>query len=211
MKNGVDARRAATRNFHECGCDRFETFAPAFAPVTGNEKARNAPFPRRLRRQPGLDGQKRVDPAVAGHVDLARNLLVAQVARRELGRREQQVGLGVDRGAILLLGPGQAWVMRSKPCFDMGHADAGSEACERSTETARRIALDDEQVGRRAKQRKKRRGDVPHVGVRILLPGTVEEEPAIIVKREVAGIDRLLPGENQRRVDAPRPERGCHG
>jgi hypothetical protein len=46
------------------------------------------------------------------------------------------------------------------------------------------------------------------VGVRVLLPRTVEEEAAIAAKREIVGIERLLSGEDQRRVDAARPERG---
>ncbi len=144
-------------------------------------------------------GEQGIDPGVAGDVDPARHALAGEVEGGEIGRREQQVGARVDLGAILLLRPGQGAVAGAEPGFDVGERDRGCQRAARAAERARRIALDDQQVGRLREQRSKRGFDFAHVRVGILLAGTAELERGINVQAMVARIERsMLPGEDER-------------
>ena len=70
------------------------------------------------------------------------------ICRSELGRREQQVGVGVDHGAIFLLRPGQQRIMRPQARLDMRDRDPGDEGSQRAAKRARRVALNDDEVRR---------------------------------------------------------------
>jgi len=132
-------------------------------------------------------------------VDPARHALAGEIEGGEVGRREQQVGARVDLGAIFLLRPRQRAVAGAEPGFDMGERDRGCERGARAAERARRIALDDQQVGRPREQRSKRGFDFADVRVGILLAGTVEMERGINVQAMVPWIERsMLPGEDER-------------
>ena len=82
--------------------------APALPPVAGDQQARRRSGTTVASRQFCLDGQQRIDTSIAGDVDLARDLLGAQVGRGSLQSVQQQVGVPVDGNTIFLFGPGEA-------------------------------------------------------------------------------------------------------
>src|SRR6185436_19965865 len=108
--------------------------------------------------------------------------------------------------------PGQSAVAGAEPGFDMGERDRGCERGPRAAERARRIALDDQQVGWPREQRSKRRFDFADVRVGILFAGTVELERGINVQAMVAWIERsMLPGEDERGRQPAFGECSCDG
>ena len=112
------------------------------------------------------------------------------------GWREQQVGLSVDRRAILLLRPGERRIVRAQPGLDMSDGDACSETRERRTQGAGRIALHDDQVGL-SSPRKERGGHLSHMQVRILAPGAIEMPVRVVGKTIFGRLDRLLAGAHE--------------
>jgi hypothetical protein len=81
----------------------------------------------------------------------------------------------------------------------MGERHAGRRRGARAAERARRIALDDQQVGRPREQRSKRGFDFADVRVGILLAGAAEMERGIVRQAVVSRLERsMLPGEDER-------------
>ena len=89
---------------------------------------------------------------------------------------EQQVGEPVDCHPVYLLGPGHGRVVGAQACFDMSERDAKFTCCQCAAKCARRITLDDDQIGGIERQEPpKRRPD--HFGVLhgVGLPRAVEQ------------------------------------
>ena len=189
-----------------------EALGPALAPMTGDEDRGDRP--RRARRGGQLADhfQQRVDSGVAGDVDSAWNALAGKVEGGEVGRCEQQVGTGVDLGPIFLLRPGQGAVAGAEAGLDMGERNRGRERGAGTAERARRVALDDQQVGRGREQRSKRGFDPGDMRVGVLLAGAIEMQRGIYVQPMVARIEpSMLAGEDQRGRQPALGERMCEG
>ena len=122
--------------------------------------------------------EQRVDRGVAGDVDRAADTLSARGWRRPaaVGANSRSAWASIAR-AIFLLGPRQMRVVGPKARLDMRDRNAGGEAGERGAERARRVALDDQQVGRRPSNGRERRGDRADVRVRVFLAGAIELRP----------------------------------
>jgi hypothetical protein len=86
-------------------------------------------------------------------VDFTRHFLRAQVGGGERGRREQELGIRIDRGPIFFLRPGQERIVGAQACLDMRNGDAHLKTSQRRAQRARRVALHDQQVGSRLQQR----------------------------------------------------------
>ena len=76
-----------------------------------------------------------------------------QLSRRRLAAlalvgANKQVGQSVDRDPVFFLRPGQVGIVGPKSRLDMGQRDARLARRQRAAERARRVALDDEQIGR---------------------------------------------------------------
>lgn len=183
------------------GGDTDDPVAPVFPPVTGDQEA-GRPIMWRGRRR--VQPENRVDPGIAGHMDRPAHPLPAQVRGAQLGGREQQLRIGVDRYPKFLFGPGKATIVASKPCLHMGEANAGKGSCKRSSERARRVALDDHQFGTDSgKDRGNGPGDGFDVQVRIVATATVEADVGIRIEPVVGRPrQRVLPGEDQQRRES---------
>ena len=151
---------------------------PIFAPMAGHQQAElppRQPAPARPRRQgPDQRGQ-RVDAAVAGDVNppgqLSRRRLAAlplvgannRSARRSIATRFSSSGQGM------------VGIVGAKARLDMGQRDADFARGQRAAKGARRVALDDQQVGRIERQQPAQRGaDQFGVEHRIGLAGAAE-------------------------------------
>ena len=174
VKDHVHVRGPACPQFDQRGRDGLKALAPAFTPVAGDEQALEAGIMNSGWRKRRLGAQQSVDPSIAGHMDFTAHLLSIQVRCGELCRREKEVRVGVDRGAIFLLGPGKGRVVGPQARFDVGNVHTGNEPRERSTERTGRIALHHDQVRRIPQQRLKRFGDGADMEMRILLPRAAE-------------------------------------
>jgi hypothetical protein len=208
MKDDFDPREAGDSDLGKCGRNRADSVTPILAAVAGDEKPPPAALVDRARLP--SQSQQGVDSAVAGDVDRPANALAPQIGCTELCRREQELRIGIDRDPELLLGPGMAAVVASKPGLDMRHWDSGDLRGERTTERARRVALDNRQGGPGLNEnRDQRLADHPDMGVRVELPGTVEEPrreavEAVVGRRQIS----VLAGEEDERLDAARAQRG---
>ena len=180
--------------------DRAQSVAPILAAVAGDQQSRHSAVAKAGRRKPGPRLHDRIDAGVAGDEDRSGDSFLAEIGGGEDRRREQQVGVGVDRGAILLFRPGHRRVMASKPGFDMRDRDCGDTSRERSAERARRVALDDQQVRRLAQLRQDRRGDALDVRMRVLRPRAVQPGRRVSAKAMIGGVEvDMLAGEDQAR------------
>jgi len=145
-------------------------------------------------------------------MDLAGNLLGTEVLGGEIGRREEQIGVGIDRAAIFLFGPGEQGVVRPKARFDMSNRSICDESSKRGAEGARRVALDDDQVRRISQQRQKRGCNRANMRVRILLSRTTELHVREPGQAELPRFkSRMLAGEDQSRRNAALGERESDG
>ena len=97
--------------------------------------------------------------------------------------------MGVDGGAIFLLWPGEARIVRSQARLDMRDRNLGEGARERCAKRAGGVALYDEQVGCRLQQRKHGSGDHPDMPVRVFVAGTAEPHRRISLKPEFVGVE----------------------
>lgn len=79
-------------------------------------------------------------------MDFAGHPLVDEVRAGKLGRCEQQLGPGIDRGSKFLFGPGERRIMRAQASLDMSDRHAGEESGKGHSECTRIIALDEERV-----------------------------------------------------------------
>jgi hypothetical protein len=141
-------------------------------------------------------------------VDRSGNAFPAQVRGRAFGWREQQIRAGIDVRPITLFRPGPAKVVSPEAGLDVSDRDAGSESGERSAKRARRVALDDQQVRRRADQRRDCGGDPADMRIRIRFAGAIEPDRAILAKAMLSRIERgMLAGEDQARLQPPRGQR----
>jgi len=86
--------------------------------------------------------------------------------------------------------------------------NAHIEARHGAAESARRVALDNKQIGTVPQQRKQRRRDLPHMLVRILLAVAAEAEAGIAAKAEIARIEPgMLTRKDESRLNPTRGER----
>ena len=113
-----------------------------------DEAAARCPLKLGVRVALAHGGAQRVDAGVAGDPDLGLRLaLVEQVSLRLLGRREVVLAHDVDGLAVELLGPGAVDVVRAQARLDVAHGDLQVEACERSGEAGRGVAVHEHHVG----------------------------------------------------------------
>jgi hypothetical protein len=102
--------------------------------------------------------------------------------------------------------------MASKPGLDVRDWDLSDAARQRSAKSARRVALDDQQVRWPAQLRQDRRGDALDVQVRILRSWTVQPGRLISPEAMVGGVEvDMLAGEDQARADIASAERPGDG
>lgn len=93
-------------------------------------------------------GAQGVDARVAGDPDLRLRLaLVEQVLLAGLRRGEVVLAHDVDSLAVKLLRPGAVDVVRAQAGLDVAHGDLQVEACQRSGEAGRGVAVDQDDVG----------------------------------------------------------------
>jgi hypothetical protein len=130
-----------------------------------------------------------------------------KIRSRKQGRREQQVGAGVDRRTVFLLRPRHGRVMAAQAGFDVRDRDSGSERREGATESARRVSLDDEQIGRLAKLGQDCGRDASDVRMRVFRTGAAEPRRRKGAHVEIRGIKLVLPGQDERRSHASRRQR----
>jgi hypothetical protein len=129
-------------------------------------------------------------------------LLVGQVPCVALGRGKEKVGHPVDRNPIVFLGPRVARIMAPQSRLHMCKANAGVTRGQRTAKGAGRIALHDEQLGRRHRKEPPQRGS-HQLGVeqRVGLAGTAErgggKARQIMVAQFQAG---MLSGNEQSRT-----------
>jgi hypothetical protein len=98
--------------------------------------------------------------------------------------------------------------MSSKTRLDVGDGYPGGECRTGTAESARGVALNDDQFRSSAKQRKQGRRHPANVGMRVVLPRTAEIDPPELVQSELSRIElRMLPGQDDRRRDALRRKR----
>ena len=86
--------------------------------------------------------------------------------------------------------------MAAQPRLDMCHGDGGDEARQGAAERARRVTLDDEQIGPSAKLRLDCRRDGLDMRMRVLRAGAVEPRHWIAAKIEVGRIEVVLAGQD---------------
>ena len=93
-------------------------------------------------------GAQGVDSGVAGDPDSGLGLALAQqVLLARLRGGEVVLAHDVDRLAVELLGPGAVDVVRAQARLDVAHGDLQVEACERSGEAGRGVAVHEHHVG----------------------------------------------------------------
>lgn len=143
----------------------------------------------------------RVDPAVAGNVDLAAHALASEVGGAELCRREEQLGKAVDRDPELLFRPGPPPVVASQPGLNVSDHYSGSGRRERASERARRVALNDYKccvIAGSAPEHRLRYGRNMSVGVACALATELQFSPP--GQPEPVGVEaRMLARENKSR------------
>jgi hypothetical protein len=92
--------------------------------------------------------------------------------------------------------------------LDVRNGYSGVEARERRADGARRVALNDQEVGQWTQQRHKRGSDQAGVGIGVRFPGAAETDRAITLQPIFAGIERrMLAGQDQARAQAARAKR----
>ncbi|MEO8547615.1 MAG: hypothetical protein ABI422_04535 [Sphingomicrobium sp.] len=193
VQHDLDGRNAIVGQPAQRRGDRAQAVAPILAPMAGDKELRHAAIAQARRRQLGPGFHQRVDAGVAGDEHRAADAFLHEILGGERRRREQQVGAGVDRGAIFLLGPRHGHVVAAQPGFDMGDRHSRCEAGQRAAERARGVALDDNQVGSAGEQGANRRGDALDVGMRVLVAGAAQPRRRIGVKLIVGGVEpRML-------------------
>jgi len=189
-----------------------EPLLPAFPPVARYQNPWLT-LPSRPGCKACLCLDHRIDAGVASYVDRAGHVLGAQIVGGDVGRSEEELGLGINRDPIFLLRPGKEGVMRAKAGLHMCHGNTCGEARERPAERARRVALDDQQIGRSAnEQRQKRLGDGADMGVGVFASRLAQVDARISIEAEVALVQvRVLTGEDHRRHHAALRKRARNG
>lgn len=161
--------------------------APILPPVTCNKKfGRTGLVDRPSRIAKSNDP---IDPAVSGHMDLARHPFAPQIGRAKLGRREQKVRIPIYRDSELLLGPRTPQVMASKACLDMGDRNSAEAGGERAAERTSGIALDDNEARTLdAQYARQQLTDRPDIMMWVVLGGTMQAERRIRIQAVLTGI-----------------------
>ena len=94
----------------------------------------------------------------------------------------------------------------------MCDGDPGGECRKRRSKRARRVALNDEQIGRRPQLPQERCGDTANVPVRIFLPGAIKPPEHKIGKPEFVWIEAwMLTGQDHAWRKVAGGERASHG
>jgi hypothetical protein len=185
---------------------RFESVAPAFAAVAGDQQA---PLIRLFHA-----GSKQwqafeqcIDAGVSGHFDLPLDAFSTEVSSAQLGRREEQGSNAVDADSKVLFRPRVQTVVAAKPRFDMGDGKAGLGSAERATERARRVPLHDDQPSL-PDRGGDASGDVANMKLRVGPSRAAEldrrDQRHAVVHRLKVG---MLSGEDEARADAAMEER----
>ena len=102
--------------------------------------------------------------------------------------------------------------MASKPGFDVRDGYCRGESRQRPAKRARRVALDDEQVGGLAQLRQDRRGHGLDVRMRVLRPRAIQSRRRISAEAMVGGVEvGVLAGQDQSRLHIASRERSGDG
>jgi hypothetical protein len=93
--------------------------------------------------------------------------------------------------------------MAPQPSLDMGDRDSGELRPKRASKGARRVALDDGQLGSQARQRGSySAADHPDMRVGVVLPRAIEPNDAVMAEPVIRRIESgVLAGEYQERLD----------
>jgi hypothetical protein len=92
--------------------------------------------------------------------------------------------------------------------LDVRNGCSGVEARARRADGARRIALNDQEVGQWTQQRHKRGFDQASVGIGVRFPRAAETDGAIALQSMLMWIERrMLAGQDQARAQAARAKR----
>jgi hypothetical protein len=127
----------------EAMADGVKPLSPAFAAMTGHKKAP----PIRARSLGKLRNlfQQCIDTGVAGHDDTPARALAAEVRCIQLRGRKEQGCHVVDGDPKIFLGPGIPPVMAAQARFDMRHGNARQRGSQCPAESARRVALNNDE------------------------------------------------------------------
>jgi hypothetical protein len=180
--------------------NRRKAVKPALAAVARHQNSRRRAVTGFSRRQPRRALEHRINARIARYVNFARDPLCAKVCRGKIRRREQQVGVSIDGGAIFLFRPGQHAVVRAEPGFDMPDRRGRGEGRKRGAECAGRVALDDHEIGGISEERGKGHRHRADMRVRVLLSSTAKIGPLKPIETKLGWIQsRVLTGENEGR------------
>jgi hypothetical protein len=135
--------------------------------------------------------QQRVDDRVAHHVNrLLGHILRAESGAAPFGRREMPIGERGRQAPVHLLGEGGKRVAGAQAGLDVRDLDPPMEGCKRAGERCRRVALNDDDVGRDLDQHIVEAGEYPcgETGKRLVRRHQVE----IIVRFDPEQIEHLV-------------------
>lgn len=155
--------------------------------------------------------QQRIDAGVAGDRDLSAHAFPAKVRGIQSRGREEEVRGFVDCNSEVFLGPWVCAVVAAQARLDMRDGNACACSAQRPAESARSIALDDDE-----ESSFDRGGDsARHLGdmrMRIRLPRAAELGQRESAQAEGGGIEaRMLAGQDDAGNNAPAGERSCYG
>src|SRR4051812_33274648 len=145
MKDEVDLSGSVSRQHLQRRGDRRQPVVPAFAPMTSHEYSSLTAFVHSRSGKPCLGINHGIYAGVASDMDFARDQFGAEILGCNISGSEQELGIGIDCGAIFLLGPWQigSWVLRPASTWATGTpavkaASAAPSALDVSPCTTRR-------------------------------------------------------------------------
>jgi hypothetical protein len=155
--------------------------------------------------------QQGVDTCVTGDQHLPRDRLAAEIGGIELGRREEKLGLCIDRDPEVFFGPRIAAIVTAQPRLDMRDRHAGHCGTERAAQRARRVSLDEDEL-RRIERRHDAPRDEADVHVRICNAGAAKVHQRKVGKAVLVGIEmRMLARQDDEWAKPPLRESSCYG
>ena len=198
MQDQVNCERMARSQLLQGLRDRAKTITPALSSVAGDEQLDLASVAQ-SRPSSGCDCPQGINAGVAGDEYAPRQVLGFQVGGANFGRGEEQVGAGVDGRAKFFLGPWHDWIEAPEPGLDMGYGNRSCKGGQRAGEGARRIALDDEQIGPVGKAGSHGPRNLRDMAMRVATAGTIQHDALITAQPVLVGAERMLAGQNQAR------------
>jgi hypothetical protein len=209
MQHDCDLARPRSGDLPQRRADPRKPFPPALPAVTGDQQAARSGATRFARRQSGRNRPNGIDARIAGHMNHTADAFAAQVGGAQLGRSEKEVGSGIDRYAELFLRPRTGRIVRSQTGLDMSKRDCLLSSRKRSAESARRVALNDDEIAP-----VKRGTGVANDGADELvrIAAAKAGQPHAIIRDEtvVGRVERrMLPRQNEAHIGATRGNRRC--